>query len=202
MNFITVTAEQLNNLRESLEIIEQIQTGAEKLYFYGSTSDTGVTDAVKEAIAGEIDEEETDVKLSGAVAVCVELSSDVLHYLTGSGLKLTTEDVAYSKGGGTGINTVSLVFAQWHPKVTSGTFDTMALAGDDMYLYNFLQRYGAKTTAPATATHPHTEVTREGVKEHAPGPGEAKTTSSAINRASGKPMPGNVDPQLIKEFLD
>ncbi len=200
MNFVTVTAEELEKLREALVLIERV-TGYDedrlKLTLYGLTSDSGVIDATKEAIADEAELEETDIKIAGEVAVAIELSGDILYYLTGSGLKLQTEEVAFTKGGGNGVDSAQLSWAKWRPTVTVRSFREMALATDSWSAATFLQRYGKKgpavTTPPA---HPAQEVKRN-IESAGTAP------ASGRNRAPGAVNNNEpVDPQLIKEFLD
>jgi len=212
MKFITITPDKLDKLRDGLDIIEHLGESTDEpwdLYLYGITSNAGIVDSVKESIAGEIDEEETDIKIAPEVALVIGLSSDILYYLTGSGLNLRNEDVAYTKGEGHGVNIVSLLWASYRPKITISAFSTLAISRYDMYVDSFLQKYGNKgpAQAPAKPQHPHTEVTREGTTTHTPRtnepeiatptPKSPKVTSSLHN--SEKQL---VDPQLVKEFLD
>jgi hypothetical protein len=207
MRFVTTTKEELAALREGLDVLSKLDDTESRtvdIYLYGVTSSQTLIDSVKESIAGAIDEDETDIKIAGDVAIAIPLSSDILYYLTGSGLQLKNEEVAYSKGGGNGIDMTSLVFAGFRPKVTTALFHTMAIAREDIWLDKFLQQYGNKGAAvTAPAAHPHTEVTREGVEQHKPEADEVKSSvKPGINRATGERGPENVDPQLIKEFLD
>jgi len=198
MNFVTVTPEELEKLREAFTLIERV-TGYDEdrlqITLYGLTSDPGVIDATKEAIADEAEVDEGDIKISGEVAVAIELSSDVLYYLTGSGLKLQTEEVAFTKGGGSGVDTAQLAWAKWRPTVTIRSFREMAIAKDNWSAATFLQQYGKKNAPPPAApAHPPQEVKRTE---------NAEQPRRGINRASGAVNNNEpVDPNLIKEFLD
>jgi hypothetical protein len=205
MRFVSVTKDQLEKLREGLEIIShlnEVDAPAVTLCLYGITSDPKVIDAVKEALAGEADLEETDIKIVGEVAVSIPLSSDIIYYLTGSGLQLKDEEVAYRKGGGNGVDTTSLMWAGYRPRVTLASFSQLALAKDDLWTDKFLQQYGGKTpVAPQTQgpQHPHKEITREGVEEHTPKETESTTTPELKPKVTSSL---HVDSRLVEEFLD
>jgi hypothetical protein len=193
MNFVTVTDEQLKNLREGLTLIEQV-TGYDEdtrlqLTLYGLTSDPSVVDCAKEAVADEAEIDESQVKIAGEVAVAIPLSGDTLYYLTGSGLQLQGEEIAFSKGGGNGIDTIQTTWAKYRPRITTATFREMAIAGDSWSAATFLQKYGKKAPAPAQTTppaHPKEEVTR----------------TPGVNRAPGQQELPDITPKDIEEILD
>jgi hypothetical protein len=212
MNFVTVTEDDLEKLRQAMDLLDRLNEPDDRavdLTFYGLTSNTLIIAAVKEAIADEADIDEKEVKIEGEAAVAIPLSSDVLYYLTGSGLQLRTEDVAYSKGGGNGTSEISLSWSGYRPKVTTHDFREMAIARDNWSASTFLEQYGKKhpaTTKPAGPAHK--EVTRESVKEHAPKPEEgaaAPATTSEVPKVTSslkKKVQADIDLRTIEEFLD
>lgn len=203
MDFVTITADDLNKLREALEIISRLDNHGERaitLTLYGLTSDPQVIAAVKDAVAQDAEIQEEDVKIAGEVAVAIEMSGDILYYLTGSGLKLDTEEVAFTKGGGNGIDTIQMTWSSVKAKVNVSSFSTMAISRDSWDANTFLRQYGNKAQAPAAtpAAPPSTDTDpvrryqedKKNEKPAAPGsPDIPKVTSS-------------VDPRLVEEFLD
>ena len=157
MYFVDVEHEQLDALRQGLEILERLGEDAlPKLYLFGlAKPDANLTSQVKEAIAEEnsTDNLAPDQIQVASIAVCIRISSDVLNYLTGSGMKLTNEEFVYN-GGNEGPQTGSF---QWlrgvKPQVTYNSFSQMALADDEYGIDRFLQQYGSKAPA-APAAHP------------------------------------------------
>ena len=164
MYYIDIAADDLHKLKDGLEIIgKPFRSSGEdmpSLYLYGLTSDPGVLDAAKEAIAAYSDEElgEEDIELT-EVAVEVGLSEDVLYYLLGSGVKLGRGDeFAYMGKQGEGIREIGWQWARRQPTVSVGGLTKMALGSDSGWGDKFLQQYGTKTpmtvnvqrTTPAT----------------------------------------------------
>jgi len=132
MYFATVTAEELLKLREGLDILSKLEDTREMLrdiYIYGISSDMAILDAAKEAIAAESEERisEENVQLS-EVAIAIPLSSDIVYYLTGSGLKLNREEFAYTGEAGEGVRELGFQWARMKPTITAGNFSQMALA--------------------------------------------------------------------------
>ena len=164
MYYIDIAAEDLHKLKDGLEIIGKLfhSSGDEmpSLYLYGLTSDPGVLDAAKEAIAAYGDEElgEEDIQLT-EVVVEVGLSEDVLYYLLGSGVKLGRGDeFAYTGSAGEGIREIGWQWTRHQPTITVGSLTKMALGSDSGWGDKFLQQYGSKNpmqvkvqrTTPAT----------------------------------------------------
>lgn len=157
MYFVDVEHEQLDALKQGLEILERL--GSEsmpKLYLFGlAKSDAGLTSQVKEAVAEEHDYENlTPDKIPvGAIAIIIPISSDVLYLLTGSGMKLTDEEFVYN-GGREGTQTGSFRWLRGpKPQVTINSFAHMGLADDEYGADRFLQQYGSQAPA-APASHP------------------------------------------------
>ncbi len=151
MYFATVTAEELLKLREGLDILSKLEDTREMLldvYIYGISSDMAILDAAKEAIAAESDERitEENVQLS-EVAIAIPLSSDIIYYLTGSGLKLNREEFAYTGEAGEGVRELGFQWARMKPTVIAGNFSQMALASSSSWLDRFLRQYGTKAPA-------------------------------------------------------
>jgi hypothetical protein len=151
MYYVDVTAEDLQKLKGGLEIMGRLfrSSGEEmpQLYLYGLTSDVGVLDAAKEAIAAYSDEDELgeeDIELS-EIAVEIGLSDDVLYYLLGSGVKLGRGDeFAYMGKQGEGIREIGWQWTRRQPTVALGNLTKMALASDSGWGDKFLQQYGNK----------------------------------------------------------
>lgn len=154
MEYVDVTSEDLHTLGDALVLLERLHQHENplKLYLYGISQDPGVLDAAREAIAEESDERisEQDIQL-GEVVVEIAISSDVLHYLLGSGVKLSQNDeFSYMGQQGEGIRTVGFNWANYKPAVTVGNLTKMALSADSGYSNDFLQKYGNKTPMNVT----------------------------------------------------
>jgi hypothetical protein len=157
--YIDVNPESLSNLHGALELIESVDREAFRnldLHIYGITNNPQVVDAAKEAIAENADVAEEDVQLS-EVAVAIPLSSDIIYYLAGSGLKLHREDFAYNGAGGEGIRTMSFAFSHYKPQVTLSYFNKLALASSDAWLDDFLKKEGSGKPATVTQNVRRTE---------------------------------------------
>lgn len=157
MYFVDVEHEQLDALRQGLEILERLgQDALPKLYLFGlAKPDANLTSQVKEAIAEEnsTDNLSPDQIPVASIAVCIRISSDVLNYLTGSGLRLTDEEFVYN-GGNEGPQTGNFKWVSGSkPQVTYNSFSQMGLADDTYGIDRFLQQYGSKAPA-APASHP------------------------------------------------
>jgi len=146
-NFLEITEEQMLRLREGLELLETLDRDAIHeidICFYGLTNDPSVLAAAREVIASEQDDEnvsEEDVEL-GEIAIAIPLSSDVIYYLTGSGLKLRDEYFSYPGVEGEGPRRNYLGYAHYHPTVTTHSFQHMALALSDSWVDDYLQKVG------------------------------------------------------------
>src|ERR1019366_2514873 len=95
--FIEIDESKLVALHDGLDLLEMLDrdaVGSLELYVYGITTDPGIVDAAKEAVADSKDVSEEDVQLS-EVAVAIRLSTDTIYSLHGSGIKLNREDFAY-----------------------------------------------------------------------------------------------------------
>lgn len=177
--YIDVNPERLSNLHEALELIESVDREAFHnldLHIYGLTTNPQIVDAAKEAIAEEAEAAEEDVQLS-EVAVAIPLSSDIIHYLAGSGLILRREDFAYVGGGGEGVRTMSFTFSHYKPRVTLSYFNKLAIASSDAWLDDFLRKEGSGKPATVTQNVRRTEeATQPGIP-----PSPSGRTSSKIN---------------------
>jgi hypothetical protein len=181
MYYVDVTVEDLNILHEAMGILERLQREEPlKLYLYGLTQEPGIVDAAKEAIVAYTDEEglsEEDIQLN-QIAVMIQLSSDVLSYLVGSGLRLQKSDeFCYQGGPGEGIREIGWNWAQRGPTVTLGSFTKMALAEDGAWGDKFLQQYGDKQpmqkevsrNSPATSAAPQVPPVQQPKQTSVPG---------------------------------
>ena len=149
MYYVDVTADDLKNLRQALVLLERLRSGGEplNLYLYGITTDPGVLDAAKEAIAAYGDDEtvtESDVQLA-EIAVEMRLNSDTLYYLNGSGARLQKGDeFTYLGGPGEGAREIGWNWTRRGPTVTLASFTHMAVAEDSGWGDKFLMQYGQK----------------------------------------------------------
>jgi hypothetical protein len=187
--YIDVNPERLSNLHEALELIESVDADAFRnidLHVYGLTSDPQIVDSAKEAIAEDAEVAEEDVQLS-EVAVAIPLSSDIIYYLAGSGLKLQREDFAYTGAGGEGVRTMSFAFAHFKPRVTLARFSKLALASSSAWLDDFLKQQGSGKPAQVT---PNVRRTEEATQPGVP-PASTPGRTSALKLGD-----------LIDKFLD
>ena len=185
MNYVTVTAEELDHLRAGLQILESLNDyddDRNTIYFYGLTTNSVLLDTVKEAVSYWANEEiaEQDVKVDQAVFI-FPLSADILYYLTGSGVKMTSGEAVYS-GGSEGPQEVSLKKSNMGGyKATVGQFATMALSKDEFNGHDFLLKYGttAQQAQPQEVkrTEPAQEQTQKPVAAPAAAPAPAKKSS-------------------------
>src|SRR5208337_395755 len=105
--FIEIDESKLVALHDGLDLLEMLDRDAMSeldLYVYGITTNEGVVDAAREAIADSRDVTEQDVQLT-EVAVAIRLGADTIYALHGSGIRLDNEDFAYMGEGGEGIRT-------------------------------------------------------------------------------------------------
>jgi hypothetical protein len=150
--YIDVNADRLSKLHEGLELIESVDRDAFRgldLFIYGLTNNAQILDAAKEAIAESEEVAEEDVQLA-EVAVAIPLSSDMIYYLAGSGLRLQREDFAYLGSGGEGVRSMSFAFAHFKPTVTLSYFSKLSVASSDAWLDDFLRKEGSNKPAQIT----------------------------------------------------
>jgi len=175
--FIEIDESKLVALHDGLDLLEMLDRDAMSeldLYVYGITTNEGVVDAAREAIADSRDVTEQDVQLT-EVAVAIRLGADTIYALHGSGIRLDNEDFAYMGEGGEGIRTLAFTFSRFKPTATLGYFNTLALAMSDAWLDDFLRKHGSAAPAKVTpAVHRTEEATQPGVP---PAPGVPKQTS-------------------------
>lgn len=197
-----IDEERLLRLHDGLEILETLDRDAIyslDLFLYGLTQDETIVDAAKEAIADEAEIAEQDVQL-GEVAVAVPLSSDNIHALAGSGIRMQREDFAYMGQGGEGIRTNSFTFSHFKPTVAISSFSQMAIASSDSWLEDFLKQYGNKQPVEIKQNVRRTEeATQPGV----PAPPEAPpapTTTPEIPKQTS--LTGGLKlADVLEEFL-
>ena len=174
-----ISRERLNQLHDGLEVLETLDRDAINdldLCLYGLTQSESIVDSAREAIADESEADESDVQLT-EVAVAIPLSSDVIHYLTGSGLKIRRESFAYMGEGGEGIRTSTFTFSQFHPTVAASDFSQMSIAMSDSWLDDFLKQYGNKQPVEIKQNVHRTEEATQPVPEPTTTPEIPKRTS-------------------------
>jgi hypothetical protein len=161
--YLEITKEQLANMYEGLNLLESVASTEIfelDLALFGLTQSEPILDAAREAIADAADLDENDVQLS-EIAVTIPLSSDTIHYLLGSGLKLSREDFAYMGVGGEGIRTQGFTFSHYKPAVSISDFSEMALSNSSAWVEDFLKQYGNKQPAQIQQNVRRTEEATE-----------------------------------------
>jgi hypothetical protein len=185
LRYTTLSTEELEHLRDGLNVIESLNEYGEpviELWLYALTDNQNAIDAVKESISYWSDIPEEDVNVAEAV-ILIPCSSDTIGYLTGSGLMLRKEEVIYA-GGAEGPRTVTL--HSHGIKVTVRHFKQLAIARDDFGAEEFLKQYGTQTQAAA----PQVQRTEP-------------STTRGVNRATGEPMKessGDIN-QVLDQWL-
>lgn len=193
--YIDITPERLSEIHAGLELIEQVNKEAVRdldLYVYGLTDNYQIVDAAKEAVAEDSEVTESDVQLA-EVAVAIPLSSDIISYLAGSGLKLRREDFAYMGSGGEGVRTMSFAFAHYKPTVVLGYFSKLAVASSDGWLDDFLAKEGTGKPAQVTQNVHRTEEATQ--------PGVPPATQPPAPQGQQMPKQTSLN-KFIDEFLD
>lgn len=188
MRYVTTTSEELDHLREGLAVLESLNEYEEQvveIYLYGLTDNPTLLESVKDAVEYWSDEQiaAQDVQVTEAVFI-FKVSSDVLYYITGSGLQLRNAEVVYA-GGNEGPQTVSLA-SKHGVRVAAGQFKTLAISRDEFSGEDFLLQYGQKAQQPAPQevqrTEPAQEVAKQPVEEVTPGrEGVAPVKKSSLN---------------------
>jgi hypothetical protein len=140
---------------------------------------------VKDAVSYWAEEEinAADVNVTEAVFV-FPLSSDILYYLTGSGLTVRDGDAVYMGGDEEGPQAVSLKTGHEF-KVTVGEFSKIALSRDEFTAEDFLIQYGNKTQQAVPQEVQRTEPVKEQEREPVVAPEVASATASTNKSASG-----------------
>jgi hypothetical protein len=195
--FIDTNEQELHSIREALSLLERIEVGlTDKLdvFVYGVTQNPAIIDAAKEAIAKtyyEAEEEidESDVELA-EVAVAIPLSSDILYYLTGSGLKLRAGDFVYRSAEGGGIKSGDFLHSDFKPSVTIHDFSHVGLAESNSSVDQFLNRYGKGQGATIKKNlHRTEEATQPGAPAPQPAPPAPKAQTPAAMPAAPAAAP-------------
>lgn len=165
MRYQEVTKQELATLRPALSLIERVvpSLSLPDLYLYGLTSYKAALMDAREALVSQFDEELEDAERRAVtepsqIAVCIPLSSDILYYLIGSGLKLTDETFAYQTDKD-GVRTRSFEGQSGVPtRITDDAFTAMALSDSDSWVDDFLAEYGTKQEAAPSGSLPESEV--------------------------------------------
>lgn len=198
--YIEVDARRLEALHDGLDLLEAVDRDTihgMELCIYGLTQDPSILDAAKESIAEENEIQEGDVELS-EVAIAIPISADLLHKITGSGMKLTREEFAYMGSGGEGGRSLSFAFAHYKPNVAASSFTQMAIASSTSWLDQFLTQYGNKQPAQITqAVHRNEEATEPGVPTPTAPPSPAAPPSPGLPKQTSLKLA-----DLLDNFLN
>jgi hypothetical protein len=190
--YIEIDEKGLIALHDALDLLTSVAPDALEdmaLTVYGITNNAGILDAAKEAIADAEELQESDIQLS-EVAVAIPITSKGIYRLTGSGLKLDSEEFVFMGTGGEGIRSLSFTFSNYKPTCTFSYFSKAAIASSDSWLDDFLRKHGGGQAAQVTQNvHRDQEATQPGIPAQQPAsaPGVPKMTSLA---------------SLLDEFLD
>ena len=166
MRYVEVSKEELQNLRPALSLLERVNHETESVMadytLYGITQNPNVLKTASEEVAyGD------STPQLHQIALAVPLSSDILYYLTGSGLKVGHLAFAYFGEGSEGILTESF-FAQTEDKVTLDDFQHLAVADGDVWLDDYLQKHGQEQTPASQEVQRDAEATLEAVEDTQP----------------------------------
>jgi len=160
MQYIVVTPHQIEDLRAAMDLFEQLweeDVDERALFLYGLVqNDPSLITPMEEAVRDEADLHET-VKIDTA-AVIIPLSSDILYYLTGSGLVLRKEDFAYISNKE--IRSSNFSWGSQEPRATLTSFVKIALAANDYHAEDFLKWEGVQAmdvVEPPSRTEEATE---------------------------------------------
>jgi hypothetical protein len=146
--YIETTEEQLLRLRDSLELLGQLDQSKVKdldLCIYGMTRNQSIIDAAREAIAEETYDEnitEADVTLS-EVAVAIPISADTIYALTGNGIKVGHGETFTYLGESEGPKTASFGSASFKPTISLHDLEDICLADSDGWSFEYLQKHSA-----------------------------------------------------------
>jgi len=148
MSYTSVTESELQAARPGIDLLQSIMDGeAFEPFLYGITTNAGVLLNVAEALDSGVEEGGQAAPSVTEVALAIPLSSDHLHYLTGSGLTLSNEAFSYIAGPD-GARTDWLPSNGSKVKVTLRDFAELAICSGDMELDEFLKQYGVKSAKP------------------------------------------------------
>ena len=195
MAYIDATEEDLNRLRDGLDVISRINhslLGDFDIYLYGITSAPTVLDAARESIAYMSEEpiDEDDIVLE-EIAVAIPVSSDILSSINGSGFKLHNEDFSYNGPENEGVRQTDFIGSTFKPKLILKYFSKYALADDVTHLNDFLERYGSKAEMRVNKSVSRNE--RATTPEPAPMPTPPTTPPAAAPKASSKQITALLD---------
>lgn len=152
MKYIDIKQDDLLKLRDGLEILERIwdEDQSSNIYLFGITNRPVILDAVREAVANYMDEDDVteDQIQIPEVAVSIPCSGSNVYALTGSGVQLgAEEEFAYKGPQGEGIRTQSFNWSHVKAVVTISDFSKIALANDNVWLDNYLTQRGSNAIA-------------------------------------------------------
>jgi hypothetical protein len=156
MHYIETDPDALKTLMKGLEILDrinpEISRKLDNVCLYGVTDDPAVLDAAKSSIAHDSEEDwdesanslisEEDVQLS-EIGISVEISTDIIYALLGSGLKLSDIMISfvYKTDKSEEIRSGTLFPSDGlSVKLNVKGLSTIALADSDSYLDDFFRK--------------------------------------------------------------
>lgn len=195
MQYIIVTQHQIEDLRAAMDLFEQLwdeDIDEHALYFYGMVQNepsllTPMEDAVRE---------ENDLHQSSKInmaAVIIPVSSDVLYYLTGSGLILRDEDFAYISDRE--IRTSSLSWTSQEPRVTLASFSKIALSANSYHAEDFLKWEGTEALESSSSSD-LPERTQDATKRKNPAQPQEGGVTEEEGGATAKESSVTVEPKV------
>jgi len=208
--YIETTEEQLLGLRDSLDLLEQLNRDKIReldIYLYGTTTDRGLVDAAKEAIADssyEVEITEEDVNLT-EIAVAIPISGDTIYALTGSGFRVDRHISFAYQSEGEGPRDLNYGASSYRPNISFSVLKNPALADSDLNLGEYLKQYG---TGGAAQIKPKVRRTEEATQPGIPAPAQAPETPAQAPPATPAPAPQGQPkrtsvniPYLVEKFL-
>lgn len=146
MAYFSVSPKEITDAQAGIQLIRWLPKGNDlDIYLYGLTSAPEILDAAQEAIFDDAGTDEDDNPLSEevnlkAVAIVIYLSSEVIGYLEGSGLKLEYDEFAYLAPG-EGPRTLSFQWVKPVPKIRLDQFSELAISDSADELDSFLKAH-------------------------------------------------------------
>lgn len=196
MRFYGISKEFLNTMKDAIPAFLSVYDDEDFTPFlYCLVTQGDVLAAVGETLAGGGTEPQPPVGVS-AVAVAVPLGEDTLHFLTGSGINLDGEEVAYmTPDEGSRVDELGRRAKLYLSEVTQ-----MALASDATWIGEFLEAQSPEAVEPAKKppiqrTEPATTAS---LKEAAPSKSDLSNSSQHASKKRGEANAlGKGSPQYV-----
>jgi hypothetical protein len=201
MYYIDVTLEDLEKLGSSLELLRHLgEDTVPSLFLYGLVNPktpimADFTTAVEEY------NEVHDVSVDNVV-IALELSGDVLHYLLGSGVRLTDEEFAYSSSGE--IRTCSIKWSgDQNAMLSLSNLDRYVLSNSDSWMDRFLKLEVPESVDQSAEENKSINRTEEAITPQDEGPEPAQLPHGGVIAPKGSAQKKGADQsQIVKVWAD